>query len=172
MAQEAEQVVLEFDNRTLRPCPSQVEDYMHRGEELGAFSVLDYLVGTYEKYSQTKSSTRGAAEEVADHNSANVEPQTSGRRGRPPHQRVRYLSAHPRHDTHIRVVRPEGHNTLPNFIGPRFPHGANPDQADMFAASVLTLLKPWRTLTDLKDSEQTWKDALESFLALATSGNL
>jgi hypothetical protein len=72
---------------------------------------------------------------------------------------------HPRYETHHRVVRPTCHNNLPNFIGPRFPRRADPDQEDLHAASALTLLKPWRTLADLKEHGHSWIYALETLLS-------
>ncbi|KIO05454.1 hypothetical protein M404DRAFT_141396, partial [Pisolithus tinctorius Marx 270] len=75
---------------------------------------------------------------------------------------------HPRFEQKECVVRPEGHHTLPNFIGCYFPTQDDPDCHAFYCASMLMLLKPWWDLgTDLKESHETWEHALSTFLASA-----
>ena len=68
----------------------------------------------------------------------------------------------------MRVVRPVGHNTLPNLVGPSLPRNDDQERRPFYCASVLMLLKPWRDIRRLKEQEQIWENALESFLAGAT----
>jgi hypothetical protein len=147
---------------------------MHRGETAAGYNVLEYFVGTYEEAVGRSRDPYPKPSESNDFNANGVDsdhesdeegaPRTAGR---PAHPRIKYSTQHPRYETHHRVVRPTCHNNLPNFIGPRFPRQADPDQADLHAASALTLLKPWRTLADLKEYGQPWIDALDIFLSNA-----
>ncbi|KAG9081063.1 hypothetical protein FRC07_014676, partial [Ceratobasidium sp. 392] len=89
-------------------------------------------------------------------------------RGRPVHGRVKYMDAHPRSNTHVRVIRPDTHNHMPNIIGPRFPRKSDPAQADLYAACILTFLKPWRHPDHIKRPDESWPDALASFLGTAS----
>lgn len=96
-----------------------------------------------------------------------VNDNTGPRRpGRPRNKRVFYLPEHPRATEILRIIRSPGHNTLPNIIGhdSGFPSRDEPSTSSFYAASILTLLKPWRHPHDLKSSEETWEDALQTFL--------
>lgn len=160
-------MVLEFDPRGTLYSRSQVTDYVNRGHELEDYNVLDYFVGTYDKSMRHRSGETAHTSKPMDPPGESEDSHISPR-GRPSHHRVAYLETHPGHDSHIRVVRPPEHNNLPNLIGPRFPRRADTSHADFYAASVLTLLKPWRSLRDLKQPSQTWQQALEAFLGSAS----
>ncbi|KAI6120907.1 hypothetical protein EDD16DRAFT_1478034, partial [Pisolithus croceorrhizus] len=85
---------------------------------------------------------------------------TARQRGRPRHERVDYDQTHPRFKEKHRIVRREGHHTLPNFIGRYFPARDHPNPSSFYCTSMLMLLKPWRSLaTDLKESSDTWQSA-------------
>jgi hypothetical protein len=171
------EIVLDFNHHGRLHSRSQVEDYMHRGNELEQRNTLDFLVGTYEQRMSQRRSEHLEPQGVdadadeddgeTDQGEPSLQPANRAKRGRPSHSRLRYLPSHPCHDSHIRVVRPLEHNTLPNFIGPRFPRRADPDQSQFYSACVLTLLKPWRSLETLKEPDESWAHALESFLAAA-----
>ncbi|KAI5897421.1 uncharacterized protein SCHCODRAFT_02486841, partial [Schizophyllum commune H4-8] len=66
-------------------------------------------------------------------------------------------------------MRSEGHNNLPNFVGGPLPRNDDPDQYDFYCASMLTLLKPWRDIRQLKGEAQTWKEAFAEFCDTATA---
>lgn len=89
------------------------------------------------------------------------------RRGRRPNQRSRYLSPHPKWNTHQRVIRSPGHNTIPKTIGQFYPTHDDPDNVDFFYASMLSLCKPWRNLKDLKSVDESWEEAYNNFLTTA-----
>ncbi|KAG9093512.1 hypothetical protein FS749_014256 [Ceratobasidium sp. UAMH 11750] len=187
---DSEAVVLNFDRHGRLHFRSQVEDYVHRGAHLENYNVYDFLVGTYNQKGQPRSqpstqvhqgsnggqdqgNDEGGGESVEEsEGESDSEDKREGsnapkarRPGRPLHKRVAYQSPHPCHESHVRVMRQQNHNTLPNFIGPRLPRRSDPDQVDFYSASVLTMLKPWRKLTDLKQADQSWAGALEDFLA-------
>jgi len=89
------------------------------------------------------------------------------------HARFPYLPEHPAHDTHVRIIRTQGHNTLPNFIGTKFPKSDDANEHNLYCASMLMLLKPWRDLeTDLKASTETWTDAFSRFKGQASQMTL
>ena len=63
------------------------------------------------------------------------------------------------------MLRTPCHNNLPNFIGHYFPRRDDPETENLYHASMLMLLKPWHNiLTDLKNPEQTWKEAFLLFV--------
>ncbi|EUC56046.1 ATP-dependent DNA helicase PIF1, putative [Rhizoctonia solani AG-3 Rhs1AP] len=163
-----EQIVLDFDAHGRLVTRSQVEDYIHRGTSVEGYNLLQYLVDTYEQGIKSGRAVDQLSSETSDHTQDSSHDHQS-RPGRPRHTRISYLASHPRHASHHRILRAPNHNTLPNFVGPKLPHKADSDQCTLHAVSMLTLLKPWRSLLDLKSESQTWEDALEHFLA--TSGD-
>jgi hypothetical protein len=144
---------------------NDVNDYQLRGVELENYSYLDFRIQTYE----TKRTSRNHAERDDDdeRDEEHVDlPQTH--RGRPANLRSNYLEDHPKHETHCRVVRCKGHNTLPSIVGPFFPRRDNPEQRQYYCASMLALLSPWRQLDELKAEESTWEELFKEFVAGAS----
>lgn len=129
-----------------------------RGEELKDYSVMDFFTNTYE-------------EGVNNRDREHVLESTSAR-GRPRSQRSQYMDGHPRATTHVRVVRAAGHNTLPNFVGSRFPRNDDEDIHDFYCASMLMLLKPWRNLANLKNPSMSWSDAFSQFVGQSTQRDI
>lgn len=147
------------DGRLYSKC--QVTDYMLRGHELEHLNVMSFFVDTYERPVNAKARAEFNSLETND-----TDHYTS--RGRPRHTRVQYLSSHPNYLSKERVVRPKGHNNLPNFIGRYFPRRDDPDERRYYCACMLILLKPWRNLDmDLKRADETWEAAFNAFLASA-----
>ena len=85
--------------------------------------------------------------------------------GRPCHVHSHYTKNHPKWETHRRVFRARNHNTLPQIAGPWFPHQDNPPVHDFYCACMLTVLKPWRTASDLKSDGTSWSAMLEGYIA-------
>ena len=112
---------------------SAVNDYMFRGEELECYNVYDFVKNTYEQA-----------------------PRLSGRG-------IKYLDSHPQSKSMVRYIRAIGHNCIAEFRGRYPPRSDIPDQRDMYCASMLTLLKPWRRWEDLKRETETWEDAFQRF---------
>ncbi|KAH7926340.1 hypothetical protein BV22DRAFT_992346, partial [Leucogyrophana mollusca] len=54
---------------------------------------------------------------------------------------------------------------LPNIVGPFFPSGTDTQHRDLYCASMLSLLTPWRDLEDLLIGFNNWEEAFNSFLA-------
>jgi hypothetical protein len=96
----------------------QVNDYECHGHELESMSFIRFVIDTYEQRITDRS-----PEEI-------LCKQTTSRKrpgGQPANKRARYSSAHPKEQTHLRIVRTRGHNTLPNIIGPFFPRRDDED---------------------------------------------
>jgi hypothetical protein len=116
--------------------------------------VVDFLVGTYEAV--TRSFNRQC---MSGEREERLGP------GRPANQRVLYLAPHPKKDIAHRRIQSDGHNNLPNFVGPWMPRRDELRTHDLYCELMLTLFKPWRSLErDLKRFDQSWSDALEEFL--------
>ncbi|KAI5981221.1 hypothetical protein EDD15DRAFT_2380050 [Pisolithus albus] len=66
------------------------------------------------------------------------------------------------------IVRRQGHNTLPNFVGlSYFPRNDDPENRTFYCASILLLLKPWPNVEgDLKAPPQSWESAFGEFVKL------
>src|ERR1700721_1880275 len=66
-------------------------------------------------------------------------------------------------------MRTIGHNNLPNIIGRWFPRRDERESHSFYCASMLLLLKPWRSIeSDLKLPDQSWEEAFDEFM-LTTS---
>jgi hypothetical protein len=142
----------------------QVTDYCLRGHALENANVISFFTNTYE--GDVDARTRAAMQSDSHLEDVSHGPRP---RGRPRNERVQYLSTHPKHGIKQRIIRSQGHNTLPNFIGRYFPRRDDPAIYPFYCASMLLLLKPWRNIaTDLKSPEQTWQSAFEEFYSTAS----
>ena len=115
---------------------------MDHGELLQNWSYLDFFLGTYD---------------------APILKEKTTLRGRPSNPRVPYIAGS-NHTGRCRVVKCSGHETMPYFPGRWFPNRNNASELSYFEASMLTLLKPWRNLTDIKQPEQSFHDTYSSFI--------
>ena len=141
------------DSRGVLYAQSQTDDYRYRGTELEAYNVLEFFVDMYEDNLPKVSGER-----------RDSRPHHTKLRGRPAHARVPYLPSHPQHQKKQRVVRPHHHRILPNIVGRWFPkRDPTLPQHAYYCASMLMLLKPWRSLDDLKPHGQTWVQAFDDF---------
>ena len=131
-------------------------------------NIIEFFVNTYEEdigkqRSRAKDATDLMFMRGAHDNGVNNSDEP--RRGRKPNDRIPYLASHPKQGIVQRILQRPGHNNLPNFIGHYFPRRDDTETQDLYYASMLMLLKPWRNIvTDLKDTEQTWKEAFHLFV--------
>ena len=121
----------------------QAREYIDRGDALDSWSYLDYFLGTYD----------GLVVKEREH-----------RRGRNPNTRVPYREGANR-DGHCRIIKSEGHETMPYFPREWFPKKLEDDHNGLFEAYMLALLKPWRSVTDIKHHDQTFREAYNDFMA-------
>ena len=85
--------------------------------------------------------------------------------GRRRHARFLYLPAHPHSRKRCQVIRPENHKNLISIPGQYFPRNDIPEKYDLYCASMLALLKPWRDLSDLRALHPSWSSAFAAFRA-------
>jgi hypothetical protein len=127
-----------------------------RGDGLTDLNVLDFFTNTYEG-DVAKSAPFDSVEDGTGHKRR--------RKGRPSHLRVEYLETHPRHNKKVRIVRGGNNRTLPNIIGRWFPRrDPGLPQHVYYCASMLMLLKPWRSIDDLRGAGESWEVAFATFL--------
>lgn len=119
---------------------------MDRGDALQHMSYLDFFLDTYDGKACTH---------------------TNGSRGRVPNTRVPYLESSNRVGP-CRIVRTPGHETMPYFPGQWFPKQEPNCKNGLFEAAMLALLKPWRSLSDIRSSHDCFLDAYDSFYASAS----
>ena len=126
---------------------SQIYDYLHRGPEVEHMNILDFVKNTYEQRT-----TFQVQELTRDDVIPDATPQTQQGRGRPPHARVRYMEKHSHYMTACRVIRPVVHKMLLSIPGKWFPRNNDPERYDLYCASMLALLRPWRTINDIEQT--------------------
>lgn len=88
-------------------------------------SFLVFMLNTYEEESASPPAASGL--------------------GRRPNVRSNYLAG-TGHGRRCRVHRRDGHETMPNFVGEWFPRRDVPALQDLYYASMLALLSPWRDI--------------------------
>ncbi|KAF8137245.1 hypothetical protein EV363DRAFT_1138283, partial [Boletus edulis] len=129
-------------------------------------SIFSFVVDTYEEKIPRNDKV------VSNVNEGTSQQPSRIQRGRVPNKRSHYLSAHPKHETHRRVIRPPGHSTLPNIVGPFFPNAKEESTEDLYRASILALLHPWRSLEDIKSQRDTFLTAFNNFMEKASPADL
>jgi hypothetical protein len=130
----------------------QLQEYSGRGEALEHLSFLDFFLNTYEApYKDAVGSSE----------------QQTAKRGRPRNERVPHLHTSNRKKTG-RVLRSAGHETLPQIVGSWFPRNDDNDVHEFYCASMLALLCPWRTLTDIAAGYTTFADKFNNFCSTST----
>jgi len=110
---------------------------------------LSFMLDTYDSYYNSE----------LDNNIKNGN--TVGK-GRPRHDRIPYLEGVGKNRS-IRIRRTAGHETLPRFVGRWFPRNDEPVSRELYCASMLLLLSPWRNLRDLKGPMETFSDSFGRF---------
>jgi len=81
----------------------QIRDYIDRGDALQEFSFFDYFLNTYDSHDNKPESLKGKHHNIRIH----YKPDT-GKDGR------------------CRIIRSEGHETMPRFTGEWFPRRDDP----------------------------------------------
>jgi hypothetical protein len=163
-------VTLDIDSVGQIFAKCQVTDYICRGEALASYNMLDFFVDTYEADISRAERDQNTGNNDDDDDSEGSDMDDLGRKpGRPRHDRVRYLTHHPKAKQKQRVLRSRGHRNLPNFVGRYFPRRDDPKIYPFYCACMLLLLKPWRDIQkDLKSQTQTWPEAFSTFIHQAS----
>lgn len=122
-----------------------MREYMDRGDALRDWNYLDFFLGTYD---------------------GKLLKEGSSPRGRKPNMRVPYKAGRNR-DKRCRIIRTAGHETMPYFPGQWFPKREG-EGSLFYQASMLALFKPWYSTKDLKQEDESWGDAFDSFFSRTT----
>ena len=85
-------------------------------------------------------------------------------KGRPMNRRHKFERQHPQATTHIMMEHRE--LRVPVLFGPQVPREDREDTRERYCRAILTLFVPWRTVSDLCDTDQTWNEALSSRMSL------
>jgi hypothetical protein len=121
--------------------------------EFKTMNFLNYTVETYEHW-MSKPENNSEDDEVSN--------QTIDNCGR-------YIIPHPKVDTHVRIHWFNNHVYLPNTVGPWLPcQDSEQDSRPYYFAAMLTFLKPWRKLEDLKDHHKCWEENFALFIENAS----
>jgi hypothetical protein len=71
------------------------------------------------------------------------------------------------HGKRCRIIKSDGHETMPNFAGAWFPRNNVEELHDFYYASMLALLQPWRDIADLKRDDEMFKQVFDKFITSA-----
>jgi len=137
----------------------QLRDYKYRGEELESMNFLQFMLDTYEAAKEDKE------DDMPVEVPTDGPPTTRGPR-RPLSTRIPYQDEAGK-GKRSRIKRQQGHETLPRIVGKWFCRSDNDLERDLFRASMLMLLKPWRKLHELKSITETFESAYEQFTSQA-----
>ncbi|KZT29224.1 hypothetical protein NEOLEDRAFT_1043042, partial [Neolentinus lepideus HHB14362 ss-1] len=69
-----------------------------------------------------------------------------------------FMKGHPQYRSHYITLVKEEFGIVPNFTGGALPRSDSGNR-EFYCTTMLTLFKPWRTGTDLRDDQETWDDA-------------
>ena len=123
----------------------QLKNYVDCGPALANFSLLEFFLNTY------KTDTPGSIESENLH-------------GHHTKERIPYLEG-TAHNKKYRVVRGEGHESMPNFVGDWFSENDVKELQDIYHASILALLMPWTDICMLKRNNEKFKDTFNRFVS-------
>ncbi|KAJ3574918.1 hypothetical protein NP233_g1427 [Leucocoprinus birnbaumii] len=124
----------------------QLREYQFRGDLLEGFSLYDFMLETYEG-----KPLRG-----------DVPQSGTGPSAQP---RIPYRDGINR--SRVRVMRRDGHETMPNFVGKWFPRNDSPEERELYCSMILAVFRPWRRLCDLKGQFPTFDAAFNDFIGRA-----
>ena len=136
----------------------QLRDYKFRGEELTSMNFLEFMLETYED-----SKDNIEVESVIGPPNADNTPKPRGP-GRPLSTRIPYQIEAGK-GKRCRIKRLQEHETLPRIIGKWFSRSDNVHERELFMASMLLLLKPWRDIQNLKGAAETFENAYSKLLS-------
>ena len=139
-----------------------MNDYRLRASNQEDECVLHFFFNSYEEDLQRKGKECNA---INANLGSDEEVDETRTRGRPRNERAQYQTGHPKAGEKQRVKRSRKHCNLPNIVGQWLPRRDDEDNQELYFASMLTLLKPWRDVkVDLKDTGETWKEAFDCFI--------
>src|ERR1700678_3111244 len=158
---------------------SPVQDYIYRPQELADVNLYDWIRSyKREKARKTKKESRDESTDflvddfglgnpsvldaepvdlASDAESGEEEGASTVCHGS---NAMSFLKEHPLSDSHVIRRVKESLQCVPNFVGANLPRCDRSD-CEYYCSTMLTLFKPWRHGTDLKNSEQQWDTAFQ-----------
>ena len=132
----------------------QTQEYAERGDNLENTNYLDFFLEMYDHDHIIRPSV-GPAISTVNHSKRSPYRPNCGR------------------DDKCHVFHQAGHETLPEFIGCWFPRRDMEGFEDVFAAWMLTMLKPWREISDIASgyTDRCLYDTFIKFERLTSSRN-
>lgn len=76
-----------------------------------------------------------------------------------------FLPEHPECRVSFLMLKGDRYRRVPVPVGPSLPRRDKPEQVERYCRMMLILFKPWRTVSDLKETDEGWVLAFEKFLA-------
>ncbi|KAJ3818190.1 hypothetical protein F5880DRAFT_1491790, partial [Lentinula raphanica] len=134
---------------------SSTFDYTHRPLSHNSYTLYDW-VSEYTRIrkpnNRTKHNNQDDPEEDSDNNDSHKYD----------YKYLQFLKDHPLHETHVPVHHSKNRHLIPNFLGGILPR---PDKEDReyYCCTMLVLFCPWRSGKDLKQANQSWHEAFESY---------
>ncbi|KAJ3718487.1 hypothetical protein C8R42DRAFT_585767, partial [Lentinula raphanica] len=135
---------------------SSTFDYTHRPLAHDQYTLYDWI-SEYTRIRKPKNRSK----DVQDDNEA---VQDDGEIDNPKYEYkyLRFLKDHPLYETHVPIHHSKNRHLVPNFLGGILPR---PDKEDreFYCCTMLVLFCPWRSGKDLKQENQSWHEAFESY---------
>ena len=137
-------------------------DYQHRSDILNSMCLYDFVSTMYKKkMNATDLQYLARAAAPSD--------ETVHRKGRPPNKHHPFQKQHPQASTHLLIEHSQ--SSVPVLYGPQIPRRDRNDTQERYSRAILTLFVPWRTVSDLCNSDQTWQGALDVSQALISTNS-
>jgi hypothetical protein len=130
-------------------------DYQYRSKSLDDICLYDYI-----RFYRKKVIDERDRKQLEMQSITSSETTHNVKRGRPSCNRDLFNAGHPQHLSHINIKRTNP--VVPVLIGPLIPRSDREDTRETYCRSILTLFHPWRSVTDLCELNQTWKQAYET----------
>lgn len=121
------------------------------------YNVKDFFANTYEKFEKDNDQPGSNDTLLGD-----AKDPHRNRRGRLPGTRHPYKNG--TKPSRVRLVRQDGHETVPLYVGRWFLRNDHPKDRANYVLLMLSLLKPWRRITDITDGFRTLEEAWDAFL--------
>jgi hypothetical protein len=136
----------ELENQDANCSPNDaISDYQFRGDDLQTMCLFEHGMFMYRRPINCRSNRDSEPMQEDD-----------SRLRMTTFMRIPYNSHHPKSKTHIAAMR--GVPMTLVLSGDSIPHSET-DKREEYAMKILTLFKPWRQISDLKDNNQSWSEA-------------
>lgn len=138
-------------------------DYQHRSKDLASTCLYDFVSHFHKK--SIDNSDRRLLKNVSDYDGKQLD--TNGTKM---NERHTLASVHPQSSSHILIKRTTP--VVPVLLGSQIPRREREETKERYCRAVLTLFVPWRSVTDICATTETWSQALENRKSLISSDSL